>query len=364
MKKIFKVLIIFSLLVSLLCVNSFANEDKSDELWEEFVEIAPEGSVSENIDESIYSVGVESLFAEILASVGEGVSEISLFLMMLIGIAVLISVADVASPLEIGTVSQHTSVAVTMITSLIIFYRIGGLCESVKDSLVELSTFFTGLIPVMTGILTAGGNVTSATSQALNMNITLSAVSYVATYLLIPLVLSLFALALASSIGGTTVSAVAKSVRGIFMWIMGIGTTVIIGAVSMQSLIAGAQDSAYLRAAKYAATGMIPVVGSTVSGALATLAGGLNYVKGAVGVSAVVVIVGLVLSPLVTMLLYRLSFSIGISFLEFTGSKAGKSVYTAFRSALDTLISVYVLSSVIYICEIVVFMRCGADVFN
>ena len=251
-----------------------------------------------------------------------------------------------------------------MITSLIIFYRIGGLCESVKESLVELSTFFTGLIPILTGILTAGGNVTSAASQALNMNITLSAVSYVATYLLIPLVLSLFALALASSVGGTTVSAVAKSVRGIFMWIMGIGTTVIIGAVSMQSLIAGAQDSAYLRAAKYAATGMIPVVGSTVSGALATLAGGLNYVKGAVGVSSVVVIVGLVLSPLMTMLLYRLSFSIGISFLEFTGSKTGKSVYTAFRSALDTLISVYVLSSVIYICEIVVFMRCGADVFN
>ena len=116
MKKIFKVLIIFFLLGSILSINSFAKGDKSDELWEEFVEIAPEGSVSESIDESLYSVGVESIFAEILASVGEGVSEISLFLMMLIGIAVLISVADVAAPLEISTVSRHTSVAVTMIT--------------------------------------------------------------------------------------------------------------------------------------------------------------------------------------------------------------------------------------------------------
>ncbi len=363
MKKVIKIFIVFLLLFSLFSVSVLAREDKSEELWEDFIDIAPEGSVSENIDESLYAVGVESLFAEIIASIGAGVSEISLFLMMLIGIAVVISIADVASPLETTSVSEHTSMAVTMITSLIIFYRIGGLCESVKTSLLELSTFFTGLIPIMTGILTAGGNVTSAASQALNMNITLSSVSYISTYLLMPLVLSLFALALASSVGGSTVGAVAKSVRGVFMWIMGIGTTVIIGAVSMQSLIAGAQDSAYLRAAKYAATGMIPVVGSTVSGALATLAGGLNYVKNAVGVSSVVVIVGLALSPLITLLLYRFAFSIGISFLEFTGSKKGKSVYAAFRSALDTLISVYVLSSVVYICEIVVFMRCGADVF-
>ena len=104
MKKLFKVFVMFLFIASLFAINSFASENKSDELWDDFVEIAPEGSVSESIDESMYEVGVESIFAEILSSVGEGVSEISLFLLMLIGIAVLISIADVASPLEVSSV--------------------------------------------------------------------------------------------------------------------------------------------------------------------------------------------------------------------------------------------------------------------
>lgn len=362
MKKAVKVVFVVIFLVSVLSVNVFASE--SEDFWNDFVEIAPGESVPENIEDSFYEVGVESLFAELISAFGEGVSEISVFIMMLIGLAVIISVADTASPFEGSSLSRHASSATVMISALIIFNRIGSLCYSVRDSLAELSAFFTGLIPVLTGILAAGGNIASASAQAVNMNITLGALSYVGTSMLVPLVFSLFALALAGSVGGGTVSSVAKSVRGIFMWIMGISTTIIIGAVSMQSLITGAQDSAYLRAAKYAATGMIPVVGSTVSSALATLAGGLGYVKSAVGVSAVVVIVGLVISPLITLLLYRLAFSIGISFLEFTGASGGVKMYSAFKSALDTLISVYVLSSVIYICEIVVFMRCGADVFG
>jgi stage III sporulation protein AE len=164
--------------------------------------------------------------------------------------------------------------------------------------------------------------------------------------------------------GGGTVSGVAKNIKGLFNWILGIGTTVLLAAVSMQSIIAGAQDTAYLRAAKYAASGMIPLVGSTVSGALGTLAGGLSYVKSAVGVSAVMMIVTLALAPLVTLLLYRLAFSLSISFLEFMDAKGGVRSFSAFRSALDALIAVYSLSAVVYVSEIVVFMKSGVSVFG
>ena len=70
MKKVIKIFIVFLLLFSLFSVSALAREDKSEELWEDFIDITPEGSVSENIDESLYAVGVESLFAEIIASIG------------------------------------------------------------------------------------------------------------------------------------------------------------------------------------------------------------------------------------------------------------------------------------------------------
>jgi stage III sporulation protein AE len=362
MRKITKGIFIAGVLFAAFCLPSYA-VGTGEDYWQDFIELAPEGTY-ENMDEALTGVGIKSLLSEILGTFSDASGEAFSFFALLLGVSVLLSVAESCTPFENPALSKHTSAAVSIITAVLIFGRIGGACFSVRESLDSLSALFSGLIPILTGILTAGGNINSAASQALNMNITLGAVSYVSASLLIPLVFSLFALALVSGMGGGTVSGVAKNIKGLFNWILGIGTTVLLAAVSMQSIIAGAQDTAYLRAAKYAASGMIPLVGSTVSGALGTLAGGLSYVKSAVGVSAVMMIVTLALAPLVTLLLYRLAFSLSISFLEFMDAKGGVRSFSAFRSALDALIAVYSLSAVVYVSEIVVFMKSGVSVFG
>ena len=363
MKKVSKCLIIVVILLATFSLPVFGAEVE-EEYWQDYVDIVPEEKKPGDIEDVLSGVGIEALLSEILAALGEGSSAVLSFFAMLIGISALLAVAECAAPFDTGGLSKHAAAAVSIIASVLIFGKIGGICFSVRDSLSELTAFFSGLVPILTGILTAGGNLNSAATQAMNMNVTLGAVSYITTTLLIPLVFSLFALALASGIDGGSVSAVAKSIKGVFMWVLGIGTAVIIGAVSMQSIIAGAQDSAYLRAAKYAASGMIPVVGATVSSSLATLAGGLSYLKSAVGVSSVMLIVTLTLSPLIMLLLYRLAFSLAISFLEFVGASGGARCFGAFRSAFDALISVYALSAVVYVSEIVVFMRSGVNVFG
>lgn len=362
MKKTVRVLLLFGFLFSLFAIPSYASGSE-DEFWKSFTELT-DADLPREYGDVLASVGIESLLSEILSAVGDGVGRAASFLVMLLGICVILSVAESGSPMESRLLTQHGAAAISMISAVLIFGAIGPLAFSVRDSLSVLSSFFSGLIPIMTGILSAGGNVSSAAAQAVNMNITLGIISYVSTSLMLPLVFALFALSLAQSTDSGTTAAVAKAIRGLFMWVLGIGTAVIIGAVSMQSIIAGAQDSAYLRAAKYAANGMIPVVGSTVSGALATLAGGLSYVKSAVGGSSVMIMIAYALSPLVTLLLYRFAFSVAISFLEILGVSTGARTLGAFRSALDSLISVYALSAVVYICEVVVFMKSGVNTFG
>lgn len=364
MKKALKLALFALVGFSLLSVTAFAGgADSADGFWEEFLDTAPEGSVPDSYNDILGNVGVDSLLSEIAAALGGGIGEAASFLVLLLGISVLIAVSESANPLE-SSLSRHTAAGVSMISAVLIFGRMAPICLSVSKSLESLSAFFAGLIPIMTGILGAGGNINSAASQALNMNITLGVLTYISSSLLIPLVFALFALALAASMDSGGISSVAKGIKSVFMWLLGIGGTVIVGAVSMQSVITGAQDSAYLRAAKYAASGMIPVVGSTVSTALSTLAGGLAYIKSAVGISSVMIIIGLALSPLITLLLYRLAFSVAISFLDFMKASGGSRALGAFRASLDALISVYALSAVIYICEIVVFMKSGGEVLG
>ena len=315
MKKIFMCVLIFATLFLLFAAPALA-ADKSEEYWQDFTEIVPEDSGIGNIESAAESVGIKALLGEILSAVSDGSGEVLPFLAMLFGLSLLVALGECRG--DKSSLSRHTSAGVLTVCAFFIFKAIYGICRTVSGSIEELSAIFSGLIPIASGILAAGGAVT----------------------------------------------AVAKWIKGAFGWILGIGTAVIIGAVSMQSIITGAQDSAYLRAAKYAATGMIPVVGSTVSAALTTLTGGLSYVKNTVGVLSVMLIVVLATAPLISLLLYRTCFSVSISFLELVGASGGAKTFSAFRSAFDALISVYALSALIYVSEIIVFIRSGVTVFG
>ena len=371
MLRISRSVVIAVLLFFLLSVTSFAKSDTAytvssdiaEEKWNEFLEIVPEGSISFDGDGDVLSgVGIDALLHELINAFRGSLGGAFSFLMLTFGVCILLLAADSLSEIG-GGFGEHVTAGVSLISSLLIFFGIRSLIASVKNGLLTLSSFFAALIPVITGVSAAGGAANTAAAEAFNMNLTLTIVERASTLLLLPLALSLFALSLISGIESRGVSSVAGSLRGAFMWILGIGAAVVIGAVSMQSVIAGAKDSAYLRAAKYAASGMIPVVGSTVSQALATLAGGLSFVKSTVGIASVMIILSIALSPLVSLVLYRAAISFGISFLQIAGSGGGVRMFSAFKTALDTLIAVYSMSTTIYISEIIVFVKSGVGTF-
>ncbi len=361
-RKLFSVLM-FVLLFLLFSVPTAASNEECDGYWQDFLENVPEDALQGG-EEELSGIGIDTLLGELFSALGGGFGEAVPLLLLLFGTAVLMTASEAASPFECKAFSAQISAGVVSVCSLFIFGKLMPLIISAKESLEELSVFFSGLVPVMSGILLAGGNAASSASQAMNMNITLAVVSLALSKLLLPICFTLFSLALVGSFDGGHISSIARSVKSLFMWILGIGTAVIIAAVSMQSVISGAQDSAYLRAAKYAASGMIPIVGSTVSSALSTLAGGLSYVKSTVGVSAVFVVAVMSLAPLIKLLLSRFAFSVSISFLEFVGAQTGAKVFSAFRAALDALIALYAAVSVVYIAELVVFLKSGVDVFG
>jgi hypothetical protein len=165
-----------------------------------------------------------------------------------------------------------------------------------------------------------------------------------------------------TAFGNSGVEAVGRGVRNLFMWLVGITTALITGTLALQTLIDTASDSTAMRAARYAASGMIPVVGSTVSGALSTLAAGLTYAKSFIGVGAILVIVTFALSPLIMLLLYRFALSAVIIFSDFVGIGGGAKIFGAYRFVIDSVVTLYALSALVYVLEIILFIKCGVAV--
>ena len=112
---------------------------------------------------------------------------------------------------------------------------------------------------------------------------------------------------------------------------------------------------------KYAVSGMIPVVGGAVSGALSTLASGIKLLSGIMGALSVASLTVLMGTPLLMLLLYRVCILCAASFAEFCGSGNSLRMINAPKFSLDSMIALYTTSALVYIIEIVMFMKGGVS---
>lgn len=338
-----------------------------DAFLEELRTLLPEGFSPDVTDADALgeAVGVRALFSFLLGEVRGSGDEVLSFFFLLMGASLFFSLAGALRAGAGGTLGEICETALAAVLSLALFERMHALLEETAEGLSGAGRFFGGILPLLTGITAAGGGGTTAASQAMTMEMTLSVLTALTDGVLLPLAMTLFALGLLGAIGGEGGGALVGmtgSVRRLFLWLVGVVAAVLAAALAMQSVISSAADSAAMRAARFAAADLLPLVGGAVSGALSAAASGLLYVKSIVGVSSVAALLFLSLPVLVRLLLYRAAFGVAIGFLSCTGAKAGERTLSAFRAALDTLIALFALSLLLYIFGIVCFMKCGVAV--
>ena len=356
--KRFLYLLTFVVIFSLFGIVASA-EEVTNEYLVEFEKILPDwlSGITEDEGRLRETVGIQAILNELISAIkGEG-SQITSFFLMLVGCVTLINLAGTAG----GQIGDTASSGVGVICSVLIFGVLSTAFEEISSSLDQLNLFFSSLIPITASVTAVGGGVQTATVSAGGMYLTLQLVGGIGQQLLLALASLGLGVSLLSSVGGSVLTSVVRGIRSTFFWVLGIFSAIISAGISLQTLVASAQDSLSIRAAKYMTTGLVPIVGSTVSGALSTLASGLSYVKDVIGAGSVIAIVGMIISPLALLLLYRLSLSLAGILSDFTGSFAGR-IFDSFRFSLDMIISVFALSAVIYIFEIILFIKIGVAI--
>lgn len=340
--------------------------ESTDALLEEFRTLLPEGFTPDVTDAAALgeTVGARSFFAAILSAAEGSRGEVLSFFFLLLGAALFFSLVGVLRDGMTGALGEVCEAAVCAVLAVTVFLRLRSVTEETVAVLTDAGRFFGGLLPFFGTVTLAGGGTGSAATQAVTMELTLSTLTALTDGVLLPIASAMFAFGLLDAIGSGSgsLSSLTGSLRRAFLWLLGIVTSVFAAALSLQSVISAAADSAAMRAAKVAASDMIPLVGGTVSGALAAAASGLLYVKSTVGVTSIAALLFLALPYLVRLLLYRAAFGIVIGFLSYTGAKTGERTFTAFRSALDALTALTAFSLLLYIFEIVCFMKCGVAI--
>ncbi len=354
-----KLIILLSIIVILpiFSLNCHA-EDGFDSYINDFGEALPdEYKEFSDADKLASLTDFKSFLSLFSRAFTEGKSDLVKFIFLLLGSAALMAAASLC-PEKMSSAAECSA---GVVVSVMLFSSIQPLISSLVGEIEKISGFFASLIPIMVGITALGGGAASSSVQAAGMYTAFSLVGGVVGKVFMSLSAFGLAMAMLSAFNSRGIGSVCSGLKGVFNWVTGIFTALLTAAFSLQTLIASSADSAAMRAVRYAASGLIPVVGSTVSGAIATLASGLSYAKGIVGGGAIAVILYMAISPLALLVFYRLGLSLALILTDFMGAGGASRIFSAFRLALDMAITVCALSALIYIFEIIIVVRTGVS---
>ncbi len=331
-------------------------DGRGTDILKSFREIIPSG-VRESVDslaESADAVGFPALVEEMLAPLTERRGELGAFLLFMIGAVALMAAASLTS----GRLAAAAEYAVMLICGTAIFSKMYAAVNEITESIGGVLSFFASFIPVISSAVAYGGGAGAAAVGASGANLTLGVIGGFVLPLMNSCASLIFALGLVSAAGGA--GGLCTRVKSFFMWLCGLCSVLLLSSLALQSAVASAADTAAIRAARYAASGTIPIVGSSVSSAMGALSAGASYIKSTVGVGGLTVILLLTLSPLALLLAYRAVISVGEGILDFLGVTFGARLLGAFRSALDTVTAVFSMTVTVLIIEIAIMIKSGA----
>lgn len=241
---------------------------------------------------------------------------------------------------------------------LSLYSTASGLAQSVSVYLTQLSTLMYAVIPVMIGIGSAGGNLTSSTVSANAMMLGITFVETLAAEGLFPVLQLCMGLSIASGVGsGLKLGGISKLVRGLFTKILAFVSAAISAVMTFQTSIASRADSLSMRAMKFAASSSIPVVGGIAGDAIGAVAESLALVRGTVGWVGVIIIAVMTLPVTVEILLVRLGIIISETAADILGLDREKSLLGEMSGFLGFLAAVSIICGLMFVYGMALFAR-------
>lgn len=158
-------------------------------------------------------------------------------------------------------------------------------CVQSSVQIIEgAAAFMLCYIPVLAGLMIAGGQGISAASFHLLMVGAGEVITLVSSGVLAPLLNAFLALSITSSVSPRLhlqhiCDLLYKGVK----WLLGITMTIFIAILTTQTIIGTAADSAGTKAVKFAISNFVPLVGGALSDALNTVQGSIRLIKTGVG---------------------------------------------------------------------------------
>ncbi len=315
-----------------------------------------ENDITVEDPESVSKIGVGDWLDYLLNLIKEFLSSPLKLLGALLLVIVFTSVATGILSSNSNLLNIISIISVLSCTA-ILFNTISECIDSVSNTLSHLSIFIMSYVPIFSSVVATCGNASSGVSYYVIVLLLCEIITFVIDYILVPFVSFSLASSIVESINpNLSVNGFSRGLLSVAKWTLGLITTIFIGVTSIQSIIGTSVDTVGIRAAKFAASSMIPVVGGAMSDAYSTLMGSLSLIKSSVGVLGIIIILVAALKPVVIVVCLKFSVWISSVIAAFFEQTRISSLLRGINGVLSILLGVVACFTLIFVIATAVVM--------
>lgn len=263
------------------------------------------------------TVSAEDVLAGVLGAFGEalhGLGALMLSIMLPVLLSSIVMHTMAAEKDALSSLSRSVCFMLILIpVMLLVFSEL----EHTRATITAMTERMDKLLPLLLTLLTAlGGNASSAFLHPMVVAASGSMV-FLAREVILRLVMCTCAVTAINHLSDRAhLTRMAQLLRSGVCWLLGVSFTVFLGAMSLQGVCSASIDGVVIRAAKYAVDNFVPVVGGMFSDTMDTLVGCTLIVKNALGVAAVLALLGAILGPLMRTLAVVFVMKLSAALLE------------------------------------------------
>ncbi len=299
------------LLLSLLCLPAWAGTVREEDFGVSEVErsAAEQGGTAEygaGLDDGLAEL-VDTGTRELAGIVRRAVRSSVLILLILLFCGLAETVQEGAG----GSPSRSVSLAGTLAVTAVAVADVNALLGMGTGAIARMTSFANVLLPTAAALTAATGAVTGAAVRQLAAALFSDLLVNLIHGLLVPLLYGYIAASAAqAAVGENRLKRLADLLKWTVTTVLTVVTMAFVGYLTASGVVAGTADAATVKAAKFAISGAIPVVGGILSDAAETVLASAGILKGTVGVFGMVTILGICLIPLLQLAVHYLAYKL------------------------------------------------------
>ena len=309
-------------------------------------------SLNGNIGKSLRHIGLVDIFSR------EITSALSIIISVLIVIIIHSIFKAIIDGLQNKSASQIAYFMQYLIITTLVINSFVSILDLTKKSIQNIVSFMNILIPLMTTLMLTTGMITTTSMVE---PVLLFMINYIGVFInsiIIPLLLVSITISIISNISDkVNLERLSKFFKSSIIWVLGIVLTIFATYLSLEGTLTSSIDGITAKTAKAAVSGFIPIVGKIMGDTVDSVIGCGNILKNSVGVIGVIIIFGIVLSPIIKIAIFWISFKMTSAISEVIADVKIVKLIEGLADSYKILLAILFSVSIMFIIGITIVIN-------